>query len=354
MTLKLRLAALLLAVAPFLTVAQSQDKCDENLSEAQKAFTDGLLEKIPALLEPCINSYGKVRKVIAYRTLLLAHLYNEQYVKADEVTAAFLKFNPDYEFQSDDPPELINQLTSFRTEPLYSIGITGGLNTSNVQVTQQFGMFDTRMEESKISTFSPGFQVSLKGNAFLYKGLRADLELGLMQRKYNFVTADDALHYGFSRTSYQETQTYFEIPISVTYDFFARSKIQPYARAGMSLGFLMNAESTLERANEETNGIVSGASIDMKPLRANSNYWLLAGIGGKLNVSKGNIFLGLDYKRGMKNQVDVLNRYSNDELLYNYYYVDNDFKIHNWALSIGYVYSIYNPTKQKSKTGRRK
>ena len=46
------------------------------------------------------------------------------------------------------------------------------------------------------------------------------------------------------------------------------------------------------------------------------------------------------------NNVDLDNRYANDELVYQYGHVDNDFRMDNFALSFGYTKAFYKPRKK--------
>ena len=75
----------------------------------------------------------------------------------------------------------------------------------------------------------------------------------------------------------------------------------------------------------------------------------MAGAGINYKVKKGNVFLDLRYNYGFQNIVKTEQRYQNDlnnDLLYRYYYLDDDFKLNNFAFTIGYAYNIYKPVKK--------
>ena len=55
-------------------------------------------------------------------------------------------------------------------------------------------------------------------------------------------------------------------------------------------------------------------------------------------------YLGLTNLRNDKAPLDA-----NNELLFRYGYIDNDFKINSIAISIGYIKPFYKPKKLKKK-----
>lgn len=328
----------------------AQVNCSENLSKAEQYYREGLLEKIPALLSNCLKNDGilKEDRTRAYTLLLKSYLYSEQYAKADELTVNFLKFNPDYQVREEDPPELSKQLGGYRRFPTWSAGIFIGPNYSILQTQELYGVYNTGSEPVNISTPGIGFQGGLKGSRLIYEYLRFDFEPSYVSRSYNFATDTNPanLLYGYSRILYQETQGYFELPLTLTYTFLDKRRFQFYGRAGTSLAFLLNASSTLERINVETNSVASGPPVPMDNLRRTFNYWLLGGGGITLKLKKGYAFMDVSYKHGLRNNVNVNNRYSDPELIYKYHYVDNDFKLHNLNLSFGYMRSFFNPIKK--------
>lgn len=84
---------------------------------------------------------------------------------------------------------------------------------------------------------------------------------------------------------------YFEIPVLFRYGFQSTSAIKPYAMAGPTMGFLLNA-------NVEDN---SGATSDIKDLV--NNFELGAAFGGGVSVPHGNttLFAEARYALGFTN-----------------------------------------------------
>ena len=59
--------------------------------------------------------------------------------------------------------------------------------------------------------------------------------------------------------------------------------------------------------------------------------------------------LDLRYNFGLTNNVNGENRYKDDEEWSLYQYVDDDFSINNFYMSLGYVYSFYKTKGAKGK-----
>jgi hypothetical protein len=72
----------------------------------------------------------------------------------------------------------------------------------------------------------------------------------------------------------------------------------------------------------------------------------VAGAGLKFRVGCDFFFVDFRYTRMFLNNVDLTNRYTNNELVYQYGHIDNDFRMDNFALSIGYTKSFYKPRKK--------
>jgi hypothetical protein len=73
----------------------------------------------------------------------------------------------------------------------------------------------------------------------------------------------------------------------------------------------------------------------------------MAGIGSKFRIGSDFLIVEARYNRFILNSVNIENRYSNRELLYKYGYVDNDFRMDNFSLTIGFEKSFYKPRKKK-------
>lgn len=344
--------AVFISVLPFTGYAQKD--CALTLKEAQKSYEDGLLEKIPAMLGPCIKSgFGKEDKLQALRLIILTNLFEDDALQADEHMEKLLKIEPEYVVnEAVDPIEFINLLNSFQTNPVYTFGITGGLNFSQIRVYESFSTSDVVTSPGVYSNGGVGYQVNVTIGRHLISGLSVNLDIFFSGKKFGYLNSSDAQYYTLALA---ESQTWMGFPLSLTYDFLQSKKLSPYIQIGAAYSVLLSAKSAVIRTYDDNSSAdVTGADVDVKSLRNSGNFWLSGGLGVKYSVKKGMFLLNFTYLRGMQNIVDKAQRYSNEELVYKYYHLDDDFTMDNYMISVGFLYSIYQPKKLKQKKAKSK
>src|SRR5690606_1268010 len=81
-------------------------------------------------------------------------------------------------------------------------------------------------------------------------------------------------------------------------------------------------------------------------LRNMFNVSVVAGLGAKFRLGRNFLIVEARYNRFLLNSVNKTNRYSNPELVYQFAYVDNDYRMDNFSLSVGFEKSFYKPRKK--------
>lgn len=331
--------------------------CANTLAEAKDVYEQGLLEKVPKILDNCLKTEGfkKAQQIEAYKLLTLTYLFDDQQTKADEAMLQLLKLEPELEVNpAVDPIEFIELFNSYRTLPLYSFGIVVGSNFTVIERKDRYGVEPLSDLSSGSSNFSKyldkfGFMGGLKANRYLSKNLELNLDILYRINRLDFQASS---MFDFATVESKERQSWIYFPLSLTYDFWAgNKKVWPYARLGIGTGIRLDVESELTREYTSVNGVevlqggVSGQPVDMKDQRRGLYLWGIAGAGIKYKVKRGYLFADLRYNYGIMNAVNTTNRYSNPELIYQYYYVDDDFSMHSFNFTVGLVRSLYKPKK---------
>ena len=87
-------------------VAQDIVGCNQMLEDAREAYSAGMVELVPELLLPCIESglTGSPREE-AYKLVINAYLFDYLPDEADKLMSDFLDENPNYESLASDPAE---------------------------------------------------------------------------------------------------------------------------------------------------------------------------------------------------------------------------------------------------------
>lgn len=325
-------------------VVLAQEDCSVLLKQAEKFYVDGAIDSIPGLIEPCLKSgFSTKEKLQAYRLFILINLYNDKQDKAEEYMLKLLNFEPEYEVnRSIEEPEFLSLFDSYQTSPLWAYGFYAGVNFANIITTEEYGVNNLNKPSALISSSGLSYHFGLKYNRFLLDKVELNIGFQFAQNKYKNTKSE----FDFTNISFEETQTRLSFPVTVNYDL-KKGKIKPFVRAGISFGYLLNAKAKVIRSyTDNSHAEIKGTDVELKQFRNPFNIWAIIGGGLKYKVKRGNIFLDIKYNLGLFNQVKTNARYDNSELIYKYYYLDNNFKINNLSVSLGYMYLFYKPEKK--------
>ncbi len=316
----------------------AQNNC---LKKAQRLFDDGQLSQIPSILQPCFSSFTRDEKVEAYKLLTLVWLYCDEFGKADTAIQKILLIKPDYPLSATEDKLFLSLYSQYRTKPLYSYGISTGTNFTRIQPINKYGVYNLH-ENSEYTRFSrPGFRLGIFYNRILTNKLNIGCDINFIRNNYR-VTQDIL---GFTKLSFSETQNKLLFPVCIEYSFNFR-KVEPYFLLGFSTEILLNSNATVYREFKYSQKEkITGAPIKMTHARRIFNFSAIAGAGMKYKVRKSYFYLDVKYFKGILKQNDPTERYSNNELVFNYYYIESDFKLNMLLFSFGYAISIYKPVK---------
>jgi len=144
------LAILLIGLLSQSSYAQSSENegCVLVLKEAEKFYDEGKLEKIPSILDACVESgFSREEKIKAYRLLTLTYLFDDNKEMAEQSIENMLKLDPEHVInEAIDPIEFIYLYNEYRTEPILTYGINGGVNISNVRLIEQYSLDNDNVE----------------------------------------------------------------------------------------------------------------------------------------------------------------------------------------------------------------
>ncbi|MBN2613374.1 MAG: PorT family protein [Bacteroidales bacterium] len=333
---------LMLFLSNFAPDAFSQEDCGSKLVEAQKLYRQGIIEEIPGMLKPCIESgFTRLQRNEAYKILILAYLFDGDQMNAESTMVEFLKKNPEYEVMPNDPVEFVSLFESFRTLSVFSFGLRFGTNFTNPRIIEQFSALNTSHTDSKNIT-GAGYHVGVSINQYVAKRIFLNLGINYVHSSYKFLE-ESVINPGSPdpatiSTSLKEFINLYEVPVSLGYEIEYKG-LNFYLKTG--LGF--NKVSGVSAIPES--GAV-GAEITMTPYRKNILYTAQFGAGLKYKIPRGYLIFDLKYQYGLNNIVMSDLRYTNDELIWRYNYVDDDFSLNAFSISAGYNFSFYQPKKR--------
>jgi hypothetical protein len=362
------------------------------LDEAKRWYELGDLEKIESI-EPCVSdpkSMSREKRIEALQLITESYLYRDKIGAADNSFKKLLSVHPLYEADSTDPGisyDLIYLSRTFSRRPIFSMYFGAGVNFTLVEQLENYGTDNTSgiadhegyLREYEFGiTGAIGFELPLIYNF----ELALDATFGYRTFAYGdslYVSVNSANPTGgvnseltnragepllYSILSFKENQFWIDVPLMLRYNITKFKGVLPYIYVGCAANFLLSADlGNVERLlqPEITAGNHSIPTADrifltehkdehsdktLPSLRNMYNFSFIAGAGLKFRTGRNFIFVDFRYTRMFFNNVDINNRYANTDLLFRYGHVDNDFRMDNFALTVGFIKSFYKPRKK--------
>jgi YD repeat-containing protein len=267
---------------------------------------------------------------------------------------AMLKNNPNFVLKE----ELVEQdfaryYEKFKLWPFINISLRGGFSLPNYNVDATYSVLDGVDYEAP---YNASLQTILGGSLEIFPIRNLSLNGELNYAKYDFsreVGTDQAW-----RLEYEEELDLWEFNLYLKKYFTIKGfDYQPYIFGGIYMTQMVEASGDIKLTydavdkltNTTDNNDISTTSIDRLADRNEFNQGIMMGLGFNRKIQ--NFMVGMEgrYYTGANNIMSVRNRYRNQELVFNYYYVDNDVTVDKLelAIKIGYIFR-YNIHKKKN------
>jgi hypothetical protein len=329
------------------SIAQTTS-CTQTLRLARSTYDQGRLHEIPSLLENCLkNGLTTQEKVEAYKILCLTYLYLEEPEKADEAMLKLLRTDPYFEVNKQvDPAEFIALYSTFRTQPIYRLGINIGVNATQPNVASSI---KTNAGENKYE-YGVAFQVGVNGEIPMWKKFTLNPSLIFQQKNFSFTSTidrgTDATGTTLTnQTTGKEVQTWISLPVMMQYNVMP-GRYNPYVSLGVSADYLVKADITAQTVQDNA-GSVQERTYKME--REKINISVLLGAGAKFRIFGGYFITELRYHYGVTKVNSDQTYYQNTATAFNNNLGDPLFKLSSLSITAGYVQNIFNPKKLKRK-----
>ena len=363
---KLKAVMLCLVLCLALNAITTAQECERMLRRAENNYNKGQLREVPEILARCLkNGFNKPQKEQSYKLLVLTYIFLDDIDKAEAYLLELLKSNPQFKVSSIDPPEFVYLYNGFRTRSYFSIGIKGGVNNTIVNTLSINSAGNVPLSYQKNST-KTGYQIGLSINFRVWQNLELSAEINMINRRFNqidslnttlYTDTERPLGYNFSKIDASESQIWMDFPITLKYGI-TKEKIQPFVYAGASFSYLLGSNLNVTRWNIDPTDVetpqrsVDGPPVKLlKPkIRDKYHYSVLAGAGLKYNIGVDYLMFNIRYYLGLTNlRNDKAPLDADNELLFRYGYIDDNFRINSIAFSIGYIRPFYKPKKLRKK-----
>lgn len=327
--LKLALACLALFLSS--SFLQAQD-CQLILDQAKQQYNQGhFMEALTAIQNCSTEGAAPQIKWQAARLQALCYLALKETEKAREAGIRMLELNPRYQPNNlDDPSELIRLLESIPVISRFGIGIQFS-PMSNFSLPEIRDVY-TLNSMSKTYTGKNGYLIGIRGNYNFNQHWGMYLSLNALQKKYK-------LDYRFEQWTFQmeEKSTYLNIPLGVNYTFNPGKKLRFYGSLAGYSSYLLQGESSFSANNPEYQKDYSIQNVNSQTRRNAWDFGIGAGAGIIYAQRNGQLSFEINYLRSFRNINNPDTRYEFTRLMGDYYYLDDDIRLHSLTLQLGYV-----------------
>lgn len=296
--------------------------------KSEQGFYDDAIDLISQSLDSC--ELDKKDKIEAYLLLVKNYIEIDNLEKAESAVSEIMKLSPNYEADKlKESPDVIQLFEKYKPSAFLSLIFYGGTNFSTLKASNTYSIVGNNDAEDLDNYKNlSGFQLALGIEYKVYKSLW--LETAFQYRNTGYKI--DIPNIEGRTVGYEEKLNYFDLPLNVKY-YFLDGSIQPFMATGLNFSFLNSALGNLSR--DEVSDIVDR-------IAQRNSFYLGYNIGlGMQYKKKGLGFqLGLNYLINPSNLNAEGTRYENLDLVFKYYYLDNDFRSNNFQVNLGISYDL--------------
>jgi len=322
--------------------AQTSD--DIYLSKAAYNFNNGSFSEVLSLTGQISDTAKQSIRFQKFRLQALSYLSLSQNDKAIDAVKKMLELNPTYQFNPiTDPDELKVLLNKLRIIPKLNLGLSLSVG-SNTTYVKPIGIF-TLAQNDKTYSSRNTMIFSLDGGYNLNN--RSGIGISLIHAVKEY-----SLQFGVNdwKSNLTERLSYIDVPIYYKYKVFEANNISFQAHLGAYLGYLYRANNQINSVNDKDNLLLEIRSFDAIKRKSAWNFGVIYGAALQYNRPKGSIVLNCTYFNGANNIVNTENRYSNPQLMHEFYYIDDDLRLNNLSIGLGYIINInYQIERRNSK-----
>jgi len=317
--------------------------CEEKLQMAEGLFAQGLVERLPGLLFPCMEEgFTKEQKIRAYKLMILAYYFDDAMDEAHKTMHHFIRTFPNYIPDSTDSPRFVSLFESFENKRFISVGFQAGTHYPfPTFMNPSSGYSHDMLPEDSYPYESFSYRTGISVHLFLSRHM--DLSLDVMYGS-TLIRNERTIDLGNETAdlSYKENYTAVDFPLYFSYHF-SQKRVQPYLVFGSHISYRIKSTASIDLYSSEGTSFQE-TDIDVTHDRYTVASAALLGGGVKIMQKKSCFFIELRYIQGISNFFSVPESISTEELtgsfnnnmLWNYLYDNDRFKLGQASVMIGY------------------
>lgn len=327
--------------------------CAQTLRLAQSVYEQGRLHEVPGILQKCLNENGfnDQEKVNAYKILTNTYIYLEEPEEADKSMLELLRTDHYFEInEAVDPAEFVALYRTFRTKPIYRLGVKFGTNLTQPNTLNFNSIGEGNSSYDKKFGFSGGVSLEVPISPKITLNPELHFVIKSFKSKFDYIQNQQV----YSSTTGGETQNVVSLPLLAQYVIFekrrnpnAEPSIIIYATGGTTIDYLLASKISAEVKREGFQSI-EVRSFSAKPQREKINLNATLGAGAKFRIAGGYFIAEARYNYGLSKINSSTTILNNQNLLFDYGYSDGIYRLNSLNITVGYLQNFFNP-KKKSK-----
>lgn len=321
----------------------AQTKDEVMLLEAASKYNRGAFTEVIDITDE-IQDSGRTSIIFQkYRLRALSQIAFAENEAALESVKQMLEINPTYKFNPiTDPDELNLLLKRLKVIPKLNLGlsISIGSNTTYAKVVELYNV----SRAPKIYTSNNTRVISIDGGYNFNN--RSGIGISLVNAEKEYSVDYQVNDFNINLT---ERLSYIDFPVYYKLKLYEIDKISFIAHVGGYIGYLYRANNQISSLNAQSNSMHEIRSFSAVKRKSKWNFGGVLGGSVLYDFRKGSLVLNCMYYNGFHNTTNTNVRYSNPQLLHDFYYVDDDLRLNNLSISLGYIINLnYQIERKKS------
>lgn len=322
----------------------SQNDCESAFVEATNEFEIGNYQKVIELMQNRISEcdYSKETKLQIYKMLTSSYKEIDDIENSEYYTLKFIRKEPEYSIQSIDQVSFINSFQKFSCRPNWTVGITFSMIRSDIAILSHYQIFQNVNEEL---SYSADNQNILTFYFQKYFSKRFSTIVDFTNYNFNIVKTvnfDEFYNYVYTESSFISRFTnYYSL------NLFNKRRVGINCNVGWYAYLYSKNTYKLQYTYSGIEDVLTGDVSEKKRWQG------VVGVTGGLSLNyKFDRFSVVLLYRYMTDFFPINNpseRYRNTDLIFDYYLIDDDFKIAQNEIQIGFSYNLIYKIKHKYK-----
>lgn len=324
--------------------------CQENLEDARRAYYNGNLRNVIALLEPCMlgELLDKRDQESGLKLMINSLLILNEDSLADQYMKALLQANPLLESQSNDLAQYQDLHATYEIAKRKNIGLIAGINRASF-TTLQYRSLGSIAEEGDEYETKPRVSFGIDYDHYFLRNMF--ISTGVTYNTYSYKQRELLLTY--QQSFIEERLDYLTIPIQLGVEF-SRNKMDVFASGGLAANVLLSSHADLELFGVESENDITinpgipekEEQIDLRFQRRNVALSGLINVGIRRRFGLIGLEVAAQYEIGLNNLVNESGRFQKEEVWRKFSYVSNDFKMDAFKVFFGVSKRFSTPKKR--------